>query len=321
MQTDLKINLQGVIPAESAAQRLDQAVAQLFPKYSRSVIKQWIDAGFVVINGELKKPREKVVGGEEIIIRALLVPEPSWEPENSPLDIIYQDEALLVINKPANLVVHPAAGHASGTLINALLHFDPSLATLPRAGIVHRLDKDTTGLMVVARTLAAHHHLVAQLQARTVKRIYHTVVAGIVRSNGKVEAAIGRHPYERKKMAVNTNGKIAISHYKVITRFSNHTYLEVQLETGRTHQIRVHMAHIRHPVIGDKTYGGRQVPNSKIAKVLQETLKNFPRQALQAKELCLIHPITHEYCQFEVPLTKDMQILLGLLKEDAKIEF
>ncbi len=297
MQKLSNIQLSGIILPELAGCRIDQALAQLFPEYSRERLKTWLNAGQCQVNGKCLRPKDKVVGGEEVKISAVMEDEVTWEAEDLPLDIIYADEDLIIVNKPINIVVHPAAGNRAGTLVNALLNYAPELAQIPRAGVVHRLDKDTSGLLVVARTLAAHTSLVQQLQARTVTRIYETVVHGVFLAGSTIDAPIGRHPRDRKKMAVIGDGRSAITHYRVLTRFPKNTHLQVQLETGRTHQIRVHMAHVKHPIVGDKTYAGR----------IQH---NFPRQALHARRLSLIHPRTGEEMTWEAPLPADMQQLL-----------
>lgn len=239
--------------------------------------------------------------------------------ESIDLDIVYEDEHILVVNKPAGLVVHPAAGNYTGTLVNALLHYLPQMAELPRAGIVHRLDKDTTGLMVVAKTLAAHNRLVRQLQARSVSREYEAVAIGQFTGPGKVDAPIGRHPKQRKKMAVVPHGgKPAVTHFRVLRRFDWHAHLRLKLETGRTHQIRVHMAHIHHPLVGDPLYGGRFKKPAGIDPHLAEVLRQFPRQALHAAELGLEHPASGEYMRWTAPLPADMQMLLTELEQDCE---
>lgn len=294
-----QISLQGTIQEEQAGARLDQALAQLFPEYSRERLKSWVLAGQCQVNGVCLRPRDKVSGGETVVINATPVEEVAWTAESSlaPLDIVYADDDIIVINKPINMVVHPAAGNRAGTLVNALLNYDPNLNLVPRAGIVHRLDKDTSGLLVVARNLIAHASLVDQLYERTVSRIYETVVHGVFLAGSTINAPIGRHHKDRKKMAVVSDGKESITHYRVLTRFPKHTHLQVQLETGRTHQIRVHMAHVKHPIVGDNVYGPR----------IQH---NFPRQALHARRLTLTHPTTGEEMTWEAPLPADMQQLL-----------
>lgn len=304
------VQLQAKVPPELSEKRLDQVLAQLFPEHSRSRFKEWIDGGLVTVNGECRRPKDKVFENDDVLIHATLASVVPWNPESIPLDIVYQDDEILVINKPAGIVVHPGSGNLHGTLVNALLHIIPSLNTLPRAGIVHRLDKDTTGLLVIAKTLTAHTSLITQLQARTVKREYEAVIWGVLPSGGTVNAPIARHPRDRKRMAVVESGKPAITHYRVIHRFKSHTHLRVQLETGRTHQIRVHLAHIQYPIVGDKTYGGRlRVPPMSSAALL-EILRSFPRQALHAKRLTLLHPTSGEELSFEAPLPLDMQKLL-----------
>ncbi len=308
------IHLEGEISDETSGKRLDQALAVLFPQYSRSKLKEWIDTNQVKINGGPKRPRDKVSLGDKIEINAVLEVISDWQGEPIPLDIIYEDEWLLVMNKPANWVVHPAIGNRSGTVVNALLHRYPSLSQIPRAGVVHRLDKDTTGLMVVAKCLIAQTHLVAALQARTVKKIYEGIVSGVLPSGGTITTPIGRHPTDRIRMAVvESGGKGAITHYRVIEKFKAHTRLRIEIETGRTHQIRVHMAHMHHPIVGDRTYGGRfRLPPNASAS-LQTQLREFPRQALHAKELILSHPVTGEEMHWIAPLPKDIVTLLAEL--------
>ncbi len=297
--------------------RLDQALAQMFPDFSRARLQQWVRAGAVRVDDRLLKPRDAVRGGEQVVIRARLEDEPACTPEPIALDVVHEDEWLLVINKPAGLVVHPAAGNWAGTLQNALLHRLPELAAVPRAGIVHRLDKDTSGLLVVARTLSAHKALVEQLQARTLKREYLAVVQGVMTAGGSVDAPIGRHPNDRKRMAVVASGKEAVSHYRVLERFAHHTLIRVRLETGRTHQIRVHMAHLRYPLLGDPVYGGRLRLPAGASPALTEALRGFRRQALHAQVLGLLHPGSGSFREWEAPLPADMAQLLQVLADDA----
>lgn len=318
------IVLCGDIPLEWVGQRLDQTLARLFPEHSRSRLKTWIEGGKVCINNTptLWRPKDKVKGGEQIEIRAQVAPqETHWGAEDLPsaLEIVYEDDDLLILNKPAGLVVHPGTGNTQGTLVNALLHRIPALNQIPRAGVVHRLDKDTTGLLVVAKTLTAHTSLITQLQNRTVKRIYEALVWGVMPSGGTHHTQMGRHPIDRSKMAVVEIGKEAITHYRVTKRFLNHTQLEVQLETGRTHQIRVHMAHLQYPIVGDKTYGGRTRIPPKASTLMLDSLKNFQRQALHAKRLVLVHPTRKEEMGWEVSLPEDFENLLKvLLQEEAR---
>jgi 23S rRNA pseudouridine1911/1915/1917 synthase len=312
--TSEHIKLSAEISAELAGKRLDQALALVFPTHSRSRLKDWIEQEKITVNGVFKRPRAKVVEGDRIEVDAETEAVLDWVGEPIALDIVYEDEHLLVINKPANLVVHPAVGNWVGTLVNALLHHCPALSQIPRAGVVHRLDKDTTGLMVVAKTLVAQTSLVNQLQARTVKRIYEAVVYGVILSGNTIKEPIGRHPHDRIRMTVLESGKPAVTHYRVIERFKTHTHLRVQLETGRTHQIRVHLAHIHHPIIGDKMYGGRLRLPPKASEALQTCLKEFPRQALHAKSLSLAHPETGAEMSWEVPLPEDIQQLLSVLR-------
>ncbi len=304
------------VPDDQGGRRFDQIAAACFPEFSRARLQDWIRDGFLVVDGETRKPKEKLYGGEKLSLSVEVQPEGQWEPENIPLDVVYEDNDIIVINKPAGLVVHPAAGNYTGTLLNALLHHYPDNATLPRAGIVHRLDKDTTGLMVVARSLAAHTDLVAQLQDRTVHREYEAVVRGVMTGGGVVDAPIGRHPQNRLKMAVVRGGKPSVTHYRVVKRYKAHTHIRLNLQTGRTHQIRVHMSHQHFPLVGDDLYGGGlKLPKSCRAE-LEKVLRAFRRQALHARQLGLIHPVTGEYMEWEVPLTDDFQMLLDSLAEN-----
>ncbi|MCW8918522.1 MAG: 23S rRNA pseudouridine(1911/1915/1917) synthase RluD [Gammaproteobacteria bacterium] len=304
------------VAPEQAGQRLDQVLAELFAEYSRSRLTQWVKQGQVAVDGKQRKPRDKVMGGEQITLRVVLERDERFEPEPIDLDIVYEDEAILVINKPAGLVVHPAAGNWQGTLLNALLHHDANLAAVPRAGIVHRLDKETSGLLVVARTLEAQTSLVGQLQERSLTREYDAVINGVLTGGGKVDAPIGRHPVDRKRMAVTQSGKEAVTHYRVAERFRAHTHIKVKLETGRTHQIRVHMASLKHPLVGDPVYGGRlRIPPAS-GERLQQTLRRFPRQALHATRLGLEHPLSGEYMEWQTALPEDMVQLLEVLRED-----
>ena len=297
--------IEAICSPEWAGKRLDWALARLLPRYSRSRLQAWIKAGFLMLDGEVvTEIRHKLKGNETFLLRPQRAAEDlPAEPEAIPLDIRYQDSQLLIIDKPAGLVVHPGSGNWQGTLLNALLHLDPMLAQIPRAGIVHRLDKETSGLLVVARTLTAQTHLIRQLQAHSVKREYLAVVVGEVRRDAEIDAPIGRHPVERTKMAVTTQGKPAITHYRIERRFPGATLLRCALETGRTHQIRVHLAHLGHPLLGDPVYG-RARPN----------LPAFPRQALHACRLALTHPGTGEILCRESALPDDMANLLLALE-------
>lgn len=314
-----RIRLSAQVTPENGGQRLDQVAAQMFPSHSRSRLQGWIKDGSLTVDGRTIRPRDPVYGGETLELDAEIQVQGDWQPEAIALDIVYEDHALLVINKPAGLVVHPAAGHQDGTLLNALLHHAPELAKVPRAGIVHRLDKDTTGLMVVAKTLEAQTDLVIQLQNRSVVREYECVVVGVMTAGGKVDQPIARHGINRQKMAVVAGGKQAISHYRVISRFRAHTHVKVRLETGRTHQIRVHMSHIHYPLVGDQTYGGRlRIPPGASVELL-EMLRGFPRQALHARRLELEHPDDNRPMRWAAPLPSDMVELLALLHEDGEI--
>ncbi len=308
-----KINL--TISIENDQQRFDQAIAKLLPELSRSRIQKWIKSGELTLNEQVATPKQKVYLGDIIQGTITETEETEHQGQNIPLDIIYQDDHVIVINKPVGLVVHPGAGNTNGTLLNALLYHFPELQNIPRAGIVHRLDKDTSGVMVVAKTLEAQFNLVKQLQARTVKRHYIALATGEFTGGGTVDANIGRSGNDRLRMAVTLGGKRAITHYQILERYQGLTLLECQLETGRTHQIRVHMAHIRHPLVGDSLYGGRnRIPKGLDAET-RELILNFPRQALHAYELAFIHPDTDRLVKFETDLPEDMQNLIDQLPE------
>lgn len=316
-KTNNDINLSFHIPDEHAHARLDQALAKLLPDYSRTQIKEWLDAGAILVNGQPQKGKTKVKGGEQISLSARLKPQPLWEAEPIPLNIVYEDEALIIINKPAGLVVHPGAGNAGRTMLNALLHHAPQLQALPRAGILHRIDKNTSGLLVVAKTPAALKSLSRQLKDHSLQREYQAIVYGAMISGGRVDAPISRHPLQRKRMAVVDTGKHAATRYRVMEKYRGFTRLLLQLETGRTHQIRVHMQHIHYPVVGDPVYGGRVQLIKGMTPALITVLRNFKRQALHAFALGFIHPLTEEAMRFEAPLPEDMQTLIKALKDDA----
>jgi len=311
-------HLSATVEDELAGQRLDKILAQLFSDYSRARLQQWVSDGVVLVDGKQLRSKDKLRGGEQIEITVELEEEVDSRPEAIPLNIVYEDESILVINKPVGLVVHPAAGNREGTMLNALLHHAPELASVPRAGIVHRLDKDTSGLLVVARTLKSQKVLTEQIQRREFEREYQTVVNGVMTAGGTVDAAIGRHPTVRTRMAVVGRGKEARTHYRVIKRYRAHTHVLVKLETGRTHQIRVHMAHIRYPIVGDQIYGGRlRIPKG-CGETLSGMLRTFKRQALHAAKLGLVHPESGEMVSWEAPLPTDMTRLLQVLDEDLK---
>lgn len=314
---DQTIILKATVPADLSGKRLDHVAAQLFPDYSRSRLQQWIKDGQLTLNGKAEKAKILVHGGEQIDIHAQPIAQENWAAQDIPLTVIYEDDDILVINKPAGLVVHPAAGNFDNTLVNALLHHAPLLANLPRAGIVHRLDKDTTGLLIIAKSLPAHTHLVAALQARDITREYECIVNGTMVSGGTVDEPIGRNPHDRLKQAINASGKSAVTHYRVLARYRRHTRLQVNLETGRTHQIRVHMAHIHHPIVGDTTYGSRVLLPPKASPELIAMLRQFNRQALHARKLVLEHPITKQNMCWEADLPPDMQSLIQALEEDT----
>ena len=330
-QSITEITREATIPDAAAGRRLDAVLAELFPEFSRARLQRWLKEGALTVNGTSPRGRVAVKGGEQVRITATQSEEGVVEPEPIPLEIVYEDEALLVINKPAGLVVHPGAGNAAGTLQNALLHHDARLGGLPRGGIVHRLDRDTTGLMVVAKTLQAHAHLVEQLQARTVGREYLALVTGTFTAGGKVDAPIGRHPRDRLRMAIQEAGKPAVTHYRIETRFPAHTLLRCKLESGRTHQIRVHMAHLHHPIVGDPLYGGRLRMPGGVESVpvpegpwpprkgdiesptVADCLRWFRRQALHAETLTLVHPASGETLSWSVDLPTDYTGLLRAL--------
>ncbi|HHT01031.1 MAG TPA: 23S rRNA pseudouridine(1911/1915/1917) synthase RluD [Thiomicrospira sp.] len=306
------------IPHEALGDRLDVAIAPIFSDYSRNRIQQWIKDGKVKVDGEVwKKPRQAVLGGEQVELIAEIENATEIAAQEIPIDILYEDDDIMVINKPPGLVVHPGAGNPDGTLMNALLFYNPALREVPRAGIVHRLDKDTSGLMVVAKTVPAQTSLVEQLQRHAVERIYDAVVVGKMAKGGTVDKAIGRSPHDRKKMAVRQmGGKHAVSHYRVLEHFREHTRIRVKLETGRTHQIRVHMAYLGFPLIGDPTYGNR----FRIPKQMQEEfvqfLRGFHRQALHAGALSLTHPATGKVMKWKAPMPDDLFELIDVLRED-----
>jgi 23S rRNA pseudouridine1911/1915/1917 synthase len=316
MTQTIRLNL--TIPDAMRGRRLDQALAELVQDYSRSRLQQWIRAGQVSLDERIPQVRERLHGGETVSIDATIEPQTRSGPEDIPLQLVHADADLLVINKPAGLVVHPAAGNPAGTLLNALLHYDPALAGLPRAGIVHRLDKATSGLLVIARNLTAHKYLVDALQARLVKREYLAVVQTVLTAGGSVDAPIGRHPVDRKRMAVVAGGKESLTHYRVEERFRAHTLVRVQLETGRTHQIRVHMAHQHIPIVGDPVYGGRLRLPPGASSELQEQLAGFRRQALHAARLTLRHPSSGETVSWSAPLPADMTRLIEALRADVQ---
>lgn len=304
------------IPQEAAGKRLDQALAQLFPEYSRSRLKIWIENGRITVDGATWRARDKVSSGELITVNPELEPSGIVEPQEIALDIVYEDQHILVLNKAAGLVVHPAVGNWQGTLQNGLLYFDSTLSGIPRAGIVHRLDKDTSGLMVVARTLQAHNSLVCQLQAKTVYREYHALAYGEIISGTTIDQPIGRHPTDRKRFAVRDGGKDAVTHYRVLEKFKHFTLVRVMLETGRTHQIRVHLSHAGYSLVGDPMYRGRLHIPKAASEELTEALHQFKRQALHAAKLGLVHPETGQEQSWEVPMPDDMQQLIAVIRDN-----
>lgn len=313
------MNLNIVIPDRLIGQRIDSAIALMLPDYSRSKISAWVRSGDVFINGKTFKPKDKVLGGEVVKLEIKQEKTNNWVAQNIPIDVIFEDADIIVVNKPVGLVTHPGNGNWHGTLANALLHYDPSLAKLDRVGIVHRLDKNTSGLMVVARSKLAQKNLVEQLQTHNVSREYSAIVYGYMISGGTVDVPIGRDSKNRIKQAVTDIGKHAITHYRVIDRFAHHTHIKAILATGRTHQIRVHMSHIGHPLIADSVYGGKVHFPKKADEILKTALKEFNRQALHAKKLILTHPKTGEEVSWKASLPQDMQALLKVLQEHDAI--
>jgi 23S rRNA pseudouridine1911/1915/1917 synthase len=308
------------IPQQLSGQRLDAALAEMFPQYSRNRLKQWVQEGQILLDGEVVKPKARVLASQWLSLNV----EPgdenqSCEAENIALDIVHQDAALIVINKPAGLVVHPAAGHRTGTLQNALLFHDAGLSQVPRAGIVHRLDKDTTGLMVVARSLQAHTYLVDQLQQRLITREYQALVHGVMTGGGEVDQPIGRHPRDRLRMAVREEGRESLTHYRLLQRFRCHSHLQLKLDTGRTHQIRVHMQHLHHSIVGDPVYAGRMRLPPNASPEFIAALRDFKRQALHAWRLSLQHPDSGEALSWEAPLPADMAALRQQMLEDLRV--
>ena len=322
-QQSLSNALALTIPHDLGGLRLDVALQRMLPDHSRSRLQAWIKSGLITVDANPSTSKTKVWGGEQVLVQVQTKPETqAFTAENIPLDIVYEDDHILVVNKPAGMVVHPAAGNWSGTLLNALLFHDPKLKDVPRAGIVHRLDKDTSGLLVVAKTLAAQTNLVRQLQARTVKREYRAIIWGQIWRNGVIDQPIGRDPRSRTKMSINRNGKSAVTRYEVLERFSVQTYMRCNLETGRTHQIRVHMQHLKAPIVGDSVYGFRGiVPIRAMTQTLRDAVGLFDRQALHAIKLGLLHPDTDEFIEWQIELADDMKALLEAMRyEDPRTE-
>ena len=309
------IRLDGVIPGSLSGLRADQALAKIFPQHSRSRIQDWIRAGVATFDGVVVRVKHRVAGGELISIRGAVEDDDRSDAQPGPLTVLHEDSDVLVLDKPPGLVVHPGAGHRDGTLLNRLLAYDSGLRTIPRAGLVHRLDKNTSGLMLIARSLHAHTRLVAQIKARAVTRVYETVVDGLPPARGTVEAPIGRDRARRTRMAVEARGKHATTHFQVVERYPRHARLEVVLETGRTHQIRVHLAHVGYPIVGDSTYGKRR-PRVRGTDE-PEAVSSFSRQALHARRLSLRHPISGRELTLESELAPDMQVLVDALRADA----
>ncbi len=313
-----RIALSADVPEDLSGQRLDQVAARLFTDYSRARLQGWIKSGTLLVDGLALRSRDKVYAGATLQVDAELEVEEAWAPEYMPLNIVFEDKDLMVINKEWNRVVHPAAGNYAGTLLNGLLHYHAPLKLIPRGGIVHRLDKDTTGLMVVAKNLASHTALVQQLQNREVHREYEAVVQGVLTAGGTIDKPLGRHPQQRKKRAVVEDGQEAITHYTVIKRYRAHTHVKVRLETGRTHQIRVHLSNLGYPIVGDRSYGGRAKIPRAASEELLSALRDFPRQALHAKQLGLIHPVSGGAMLWNSDLPSDMCALLQTFETDDR---
>jgi 23S rRNA pseudouridine1911/1915/1917 synthase len=305
------------VPDDLAGERLDRALARMFPEYSRTRLKDWLMAGFVTVDGGAMRPKDPVAGGETVRLQPQLALSVTSQPEALDLDVVYEDSHLMVVDKPSGLVVHPGAGNLRGTLMNGLLHRVPGLADLPRAGIVHRLDKDTSGLLLIGKTLTAHTALVRQMSAREISRHYVAVCMGVLTGGGTIDAPIARHPVDRLRMSVQDGGRPAVTHYRVLKRYAAHTYISVRLESGRTHQIRVHFAWRRHPLVGDPVYGGRLAIPAGASARLTEELRRFRRQALHASQLQFTHPESGESITCEAPVPADLEMLLRVLEEDA----
>jgi 23S rRNA pseudouridine1911/1915/1917 synthase len=310
------VNLSAVVPPELAGFRLDRAAAAIWSDYSRSRIQQWIESGELTLDGEPAEPKRRLKGGEQVSIAAELAVAEDAGPEPIPLAVVYEDDDLIVVDKPAGLVVHPGAGNPQGTLLNALLNLDETLRHVPRAGIVHRLDKDTSGLLVVARNLVSQQKLAAMIEQRRVKRVYRAVCQTVLTGGGVIDVPIGRHPRDRTRMAVRRDGRESLTRYRVLERFRAQSFIELELETGRTHQIRVHMAHIQAPLVGDPVYGGRPRLPRHPSEALKHCLQSFPRQALHAHVLAFAHPGDGRELRFESPLPADIDELLSVLRRD-----
>lgn len=312
------VSRQATVPPELAGLRLDRAAAEIWSDYSRSRIQQWIASGELKLNGLPAQARQKLKGGETIAVDAELQPVSAALPEAIALDIVFEDEHLIVLNKPAGLVVHPGAGNPAGTLMNALLHHDASLSRVPRAGLVHRLDKDTSGLILIARNLTSQQALASMIEQRLIRRIYHAVCQTVLTGGGTVDAPIDRNPRDRTRMTVREGGRESRTHYRVIERFRAQTRIELKLESGRTHQIRVHMAHIGAPLVGDPVYGGRPRLPKNPSPELQRVLQQFPRQALHAQSLAFTHPVDGRELTFDSPLPDDLAQLQDTLRRDLE---
>lgn len=313
--TTQPIHLQASIPSDLCGERIDKVLAILFPQYSRQRLNTWLKSQQIKVDGKYLKSKEKVKGGELVEINTTLTDETTLLPEDIPLDILYEDDALMILNKPTGLVVHPGAGNHEHTLVNALLFYNKALTHLPRAGLIHRIDKDTTGLLLIAKRLDCYQQLVQLMQNKQIQRHYFALVNGRIITGDTIDKPIGRHPKHRTKMAINEKGKPAITHYRVMKHFERHTLLDVSLDTGRTHQIRVHMASLKHPLVGDKSYGARTIIPKEASQALIDCLQHFDRQALHAYRLVLPHPQTNETISIEAPMPQDLSLLIALLED------
>ena len=307
-----------IVPESLAGNRLDQVLSHLFSDYSRSQLQKWLKQGDILVDGKIKKAKDKLIGFEQITLNVKLEKQTKWHAEDIHLDIVYEDSDIIVINKPIGQVVHPGAGNTSGTISNALLGYDPIFESIPRAGIVHRLDKDTSGLMVAAKTLTAHSSLVSQLSSRQVSREYEAIATGYITMGSTIKTKIGRSPHNRLKMAVTPTGKDSITHFTILERYRGHTRIRCKLETGRTHQIRVHMQHLRAPLVGDQLYNPRLKLPKGITEELATKLRQFNHQALHAYKLEFTHPVTQETVKFKCKPPKDFQELISLMRSDAQ---
>ena len=318
MVSEIDKTLNSEVPNSCCGMRVDKVLAFLFPDYSRTALQKWLKDGLVLVDDEIPSQRDKVQGGEHIELVVPAEQNTDWQPESMALVLLYEDNDLLIVDKPAGLIVHPGAGNPNGTLVNGLLGYDSRLASLPRAGIVHRLDKGTTGVLAVARNEPSRLNLIRQLANRRVRRSYLALVQGVPVSGGSIDEPIGRDQRDRRRMAVSTTGKPAITHYRIEQRFRSHALLRCELETGRTHQIRVHLRHIGYPLLGDPIYGARSRLPPRTKDTVRKALQNMSRQALHAEKLVLEHPSTGQEMEWKAPVPEDMATLCRILREDTE---